>query len=88
MDLSGPVSIQVYGSFSTEYSAYDCCDITQEKIDTVGNGFEQWLQIERFHADSTPDPFTTPEPASFGLVSLALLPVGWMLRRRSRSATR
>lgn len=80
MDLTGPIDIHVYGSFSREYDRDNCCGIYQVgNLDA--NGFEQWLQIERFQAGGTPDPFA-PEPASFGLVCLALLPLGWMLRRR------
>lgn len=85
MDLTGPIDIHVYGSYKNSYDWYGCCRVSQTRPDT--NGFEQWVQIERFYADGTPDPFA-PEPASFGLVALAFLPVGWMLRRRSRSATR
>ncbi len=80
MDLEGAISIHVYGSFTREYDSNNCCFVDEVGRSVNGTGFEQFLQIERFHADGTPDPFA-PEPASFGLVGLALLPVGWMIRR-------
>ncbi len=79
MDLSGPISVSVAGSYDVTIIPGQCCHDSLNEYE-----FEQDLQIERFHADGTPDPFTSlaPEPGTFALMGLALLPVGWLARRR------
>lgn len=64
MDLHGPIFVYVYGDFNEEYFPEFCC---HGSINAYG--FEQFVQIERFHADGTLDPFpSAPEPGTSALV--------------------
>lgn len=74
MYLNGPIFAYVYGSFNREYQSNNCCFADEVGYSVNATSFEQFIQIERFHADGTPDPFqSAPEPGATALMLIGFL---------------
>lgn len=81
MDLTDPIFIDVYGDFVGEYDWENCCTA----LSVNAFGFEQFLQIERFHSDGMPDPFPfAPEPRTSALMAIGILGIAIAAFRRQK----
>lgn len=90
MNLDGPISVHVFGDFTQEFDASDCCYIAADESNAYS--FEQFLQIERFHPNGTLDPFPpVPEPQTSALTFIGLLGIViaalWRVRRCSSAVS-
>lgn len=90
MNLHGPISVHLFGDFTRQFDASDCCYITAGEINVYS--FEQFLQIERFHPNGTLDPFPpVPEPQTSALTFIGLLGIVigalWRVRRCSSAVS-
>lgn len=84
MDLTGPIFVYAYGDFNEEYFPENCCFGSVNAY-----GFEQFVQIERFHYDGTPDPFPfAPEPDTNALMLIGGFGIAMMVLRKKTRADR
>lgn len=85
MDLNGPIFVYVYGDFDRTYFPETCCFGSVNAY-----GFDQFVQIERFHYDGTPDPLPfAPEPGTNTLMLVGGFGIAMIaFRKKTRDDSR